>query len=164
MFVILDNKETLWLSIGEKELREYVDFFRKEMNMNTAAIAGVLGNLQYESGFNPNKIGDFGYAYGLCQWRGARLDAMVEFCYENGLNPITSEGQLYYLKHEFENSYRFAADYVCDTIDNLDGAILAAEFFCRLYEVPADPDQVLPERQKLITELIYPLLTEWEEN
>ena len=31
VYVTLDNGQTLWLSIGESELREYVDFFRNEM-------------------------------------------------------------------------------------------------------------------------------------
>ena len=164
VFVILNNRETLYLSIGEKELREYVEFFRTEMDMNNAAIAGVLANLQFESGFDPNRIGDYGAAYGLCQWRGARLDAMVKFCDENGLNPVTMEGQLRFIKEEFENSHKYAGELVRDTKDTLKGALLATQNFCYYYEVPADPDQILPDREKLVKELLYPLLCEWENN
>ena len=162
VFTVLKNGETLYLSIGEKDLRIFVDFFRKEMNMNSAAIAGILANLQFESQFDPNKIGDYGYAYGLCQWRGPRLDAMMEFCEEKGLNPITVEGQLCFLKEEFENSHRYAGNLVCDTPDTLQGALRAVQNFCFYYEVPSDPDQVLPDRERIAKELIYPLLVEWE--
>lgn len=162
IFAILKNGETIYLSIGEKELLQYFNFFRKEMNMNSAAMAGVLANLQCESEFDPNKIGDYGYAYGLCQWRGPRLDAMLKFCEENDLNPITIEGQLYFLKQEFESSHKYAGNLVCDTPDTLQGALQATRYFCCYYEVPSDPDKVLPDREKIAKELLYPLLLEWE--
>ncbi len=162
VYTVLKNGETIYLSIGEKELREFVDFFRNEMGLNSAAVAGILANLQYESEFDPNKIGDYGYAYGLCQWRGPRLDAMMKFCDEKGLNPVTIEGQLNFLKEEFENSHKYAGDLVIDTPDTLQGALQATQFFCCYYEVPSDPDKVLPDREKIAKELIYPLLVEWE--
>ena len=162
VYVTLDTGETLYLSIGESELREYVDFFRNEMNFSDAAIAGVLSNLQCESGFNVEKIGDMGAAYGLCQWRGARLDAMVNYCNENDLNPIKKEGQLAFLKHDLEENYIYPYDLLRYCEDNEAHAQMAVYFFCAYYEAPADPDSECVERVKICKELIYPTLKEWE--
>lgn len=164
VYVILNGRETLWLSIGKAELREYVNFFRNEMNMNSAAIAGVLANIQCESGFDPNMIGDYGNSYGLCQWRETRLDALVEFCDREGLSPITAEGQLRFIQEEFNNYYKFIGDVVLNIDDSAEGAYWCAHYFCYHYEAPADPDLAKQDRQKIAKELLYPLLVEWENN
>ncbi len=162
VYVTLDNGQTLWLSIGESELREYVDFFRNEMYFSDAAIAGILANLQCESGFNVEKIGDFGAAYGLCQWRGTRLDAMVEYCNSQNLNPIKREGQLQFLKHDLQENYVYPYDLLRYCEDNESHAVMAVYFFCAYYEAPSDPDSEVVEREQLCKELIYPLLKDWE--
>jgi len=42
--------------------------FFKAKGYSDAAVAGILANIQHESGFNVNAVGDSGHAYGLCQW------------------------------------------------------------------------------------------------
>ena len=68
MFDIIDGR-TIYLSITEEEFIEIAEFLRAGLSVNDAALAGILANLQGESGFNPHKIGDGGEAYGICQWR-----------------------------------------------------------------------------------------------
>ena len=99
MFDIIDGR-TIYLSITEEEFIEISEFLRAGLGINDAALAGVLANLQGESGFNPNKIGDGGAAYGICQWQGPRLDQMVKYCEGNGLNPVSREGQLSFLVYD----------------------------------------------------------------
>ena len=96
---------TYWLSLDEETLTEYADLLTEELELPTSAVAGVLANLQVESAFNSKKVGDDGFAYGLCQWRGPRLDAMVEYCDENDLNPIDLKSQLSYLIHDLKENY-----------------------------------------------------------
>jgi hypothetical protein len=159
LFVIVDG-ETIWLSITEEELFELADYLREELGLNDAAIAGVLANLQEESGFDPNKIGDMGAAYGICQWRGARLDQMVQYCDEQDLNPIKLEGQLAFLVHDLKENYIYPYDLLLASPDTEQGALQATYDFCAYYEVPSDPSQESEERERLTKLLIYPTLND----
>ena len=123
-------------------------------------MAGVLANLQVESAFNSKKVGDDGFAYGLCQWRGPRLDAMVEYCDENDLNPIDLKSQLSYLIHDLKENYIYAHDLLLTCLNTEDGAVQAAFFFCSQYEAPSNAEEVSPERELLAKNLIFPLLQE----
>ena len=162
MFDIIDG-QTIMISITEEEFIEYADFLRDALNLNDAAIAGVLANIQGESGFNPNKVGDSGSAYGICQWHGPRLDQMVKYCEDNDLNPITKEGQLEFLVHDLKDNYIYAYDLIrlCD--DTEQGALQATYYFCAYYEVPSDPEEESADREELTKLLLYPRLNELSE-
>ena len=162
MFDIIDGR-TIMLSITEEEFMEYAEFLRRELNLNDASLAGILSNIQGESGFNPNKVGDMGNAYGLCQWRGPRLDQMIRFCEENDLNPVTKEGQLRFLVHDLKEVYIYAYDLIRLCNDSEEGARQATFYFCAYYEVPSDPEKESAAREELTELLIYPRLTELNE-
>ena len=98
------------------------------------------------------------------QWRGPRLDAMVQFCDENGLNPVTWEGQLSYLIYDLEYNYIYCYD-LLRLSDEGETAAAENTFNIVLYYLaPSDPEEVSKERERLAVDLIYPLLCEWEEN
>ena len=162
MFDIIDG-ETIMLSITEEEFIEYADFLRRELNLNDAALAGVLSNLQGESSFNPKKVGDMGSAYGLCQWRGERLNQMIAYCEEHDLNPILRDSQLQFLAYDLQYNYIYAYDLVRMCPDSEDGALQATFYFCAYYEVPADPETESVERERLTKLLIFPRLKELSE-
>ena len=159
MFDIIDGR-TIFLSITEEEFIEIAGILRDGLDVNDAALAGVLGNLQGESGFDPHKVGDDGGAFGICQWRGARLDQMVEYCEENDLNPVSLEGQLSFLIHDLVNNYVYAYDQIRHCEDSESGALQATYNFCAYYEVPADPEAESAEREEWTKLLIYPKLNE----
>lgn len=154
----IDNGEIIWLSITEEKLIELAEYFRSELNLNDAAISGVLANLQEESGFNPNKTGDDGDAYGICQWRGARLKQMIEYCESLNLNPITLEAQMAFLVHDLKENYIYPYDLLLASTNSEAGALQATYDFCAYYEVPADPSQESEKREHLTKLLIYPTL------
>ena len=162
MFDIIDGR-TIMISITEEEFIEYAAFLREALNLNDASIAGILANIQGESGFNPKKVGDSGNAYGICQWRGPRLDQMVQYCKENGLNPITKEGQLQFLAHDLRDNYIYAYDLIRLCEDSEQGALQATYYFCAYYEVPADPEEESAGREELTKLLLYPRLNELSE-
>ncbi len=162
MFDIIDG-QLIRLSITEEEFIEISEFLREELNVNDAALAGVLANIEGESGFNPNKVGDMGDAYGICQWHGPRLDQMVEYCKENGLNPVSLEGQLRFLAYDLKEVYILAYDSIRLCEDSEAGAVRAAYFFCAYYEVPANPEEESAAREELTKLLIYPKLNELSE-
>ena len=160
----IDNGETVWLSITEEKLMEFADYFRRELALNDAAISGILANLQEESGFNPNKIGDLGAAYGICQWRGDRLNQMVKYCEAQKLNPVSMEGQLAFLVYDLKENYIYPYDLLRCSPDSEQGALQATYDFCAYYEVPSDPSQESQERERLTRLLIYPTLSENRKN
>ncbi len=159
MFDIIDGR-TIYLSITEEEFIDIAEFLREGLGVNDAALAGVLANLQGESGFNPHKIGDGGGAYGICQWQGPRLNQMVEYCEKNAFNPVSLEGQLSFLIYDLINNYIYAYDQIRLCEDSENGALQATYNFCAYYEVPADPGAESVEREEWTKLLIYPKLNE----
>ena len=73
-------------------------FLRQNLGMSEAAAAGIMGNMQAESGCNPNRSQTKGSAYGLCQWDGGRKTKLLQ---------IPNHDQLYvqlqYLSDELGN-------------------------------------------------------------
>ena len=157
VFTICDG-EVYWMSLTEDELAEYALYLMSNLDINAAAAAGILVNIQFESGFDPNKLGDDGAAYGICQWRGDRLDQMVEFCDEYGYDPISMEGQLAFLVYDLQENYIYPYDLVRLVSDTPDGATDAAFYFCAYYEVPSDPDEESADRLEYCDILFYPAL------
>lgn len=96
---------------------------------STAQAAGIVGNLQQESGLNPEAVGDGGKAFGLAQWRDERLDALKEFAAANGLDYKTSEAQLQFINYELKNSERAAGSALgsATTVDEATDAFLGFE-------------------------------------
>ena len=82
-----------------------------------AQIAGVLGNFQLESGFNPriNEGGAVGSprgvgGYGLGQWTGDRQTALVNFAKGRKADPGNTGIQADFLLHELGGSEKAAAE------------------------------------------------------
>lgn len=82
-----------------------------------AQIAGVLGNFQLESGFNPriNEGGAVGKprgigGYGLGQWTGTRQDDLINFAKGRKTDPGSTNLQADFLLHELGGSEKAAAD------------------------------------------------------
>lgn len=79
------------------------------IGLSRGQIAGVLGNFQLESGFNPrvNEGGKVGGplgvgGYGLAQWTGGRQKALVDFAKKRGIDPGTPEAQADFLVYELQ--------------------------------------------------------------
>ena len=151
------------MSLTEEELWEYSEYLKRELDINTAAAAGILVNIQFESGFDPEKEGDGGDAYGICQWRGERKRQMVKFCLDNDFSPSSMDGQLAFLVHDLKENYIYPYDLVRLVPNSWEGAMDAAYNFCAYYEVPADPDAESADRVELCDVLYYPALVDLEE-
>lgn len=162
MFDIIDGR-TIYLSITEEEFIEIAGILREGLGVNDAALAGIMGNLQGESGFNPHKVGDDGGAFGICQWRGARLDQMVQYCEEHDLNPVSRDGQLSFLIYDLVNNYVYAYDQIRLCEDSERGALQATYNFCAYYEVPSNPEEESVEREEWTKLLVFPKLNELSE-
>lgn len=97
------------------------------LGLTRAQIAGVLGNFQLESGFNPrvNEGGKVGApmgvgGFGLAQWTGGRQKALVDYSKKKGLDPGSVEAQADFLAYELQGPEKRA-------FESLKGAVSPEE-------------------------------------
>lgn len=103
--------------------------------------AGIVGNLQAESGanLNPNAIreNDAGpglHSHGIAQWNRGRWAGLQSFAQNKGKPWNDFQTQLEYVQHELNTSHRRVADQLRNTRD----AAAAANLINQQYEVSAD--------------------------
>jgi len=99
----------------------------QNLGLTRAQIAGVLGNFQLESGFNPriNEGGKVGSpagvgGFGLAQWTGGRQKALLDFSKNKGLDPGSVEAQADFLAYELQGPEKRA-------FESLKGAVSPEE-------------------------------------
>ncbi len=146
-------------SANEQEIYNYL---RYEFGLNQAAAVGVLANINAESGYRQNALGDKqnGYytSFGLCQWHNARWESLISYCDSIGEDWQSVHGQMKYLQYELENVSRFKK--VIETLrtveNNEQGAYEAAYMFCYRFEVPANREQKSDSRGKVARDRFWP--------
>lgn len=91
----------------------------KQAGYSNANIAGILGNFQLESGFNPrvNEGGVVGApagkgGYGFGQWTGGRQTNLIDFARQRKKDPGDPNLQADFLLHELGGPEKSAADYL----------------------------------------------------
>ena len=88
----------------------------RQEGYTNAQIAGVLGNFQQESGFNP-RINEGGFVgtprgrggFGLGQWTGGRQSSLVNFAKQRKMDPGDPGLQADFLVHELTGPEKAAA-------------------------------------------------------
>ena len=115
--------------------------YLSQQGFNDAAICGILANIQHESGFNPNALGDGGTSYGICQWHNSRWDRLKSYCSQNGLDSTTIDGQLSYLVWELQNNYPSVYETIKNVPNTEQGAYDAAYEWTVHFEIPANKEQ-----------------------
>jgi len=116
-----------------------IDFFVGK-GLSREQAAGIAGNIQAESAFNPEAVGDSGKAFGLAQWRDGRRDNLNSWTEDNGYDVNSVDGQLEFLWWELNNSERNALTKLKQTDTPSDAAYAFAKFYER-------PTVINPERQ-----------------
>lgn len=81
-------------------VRQYFDFLTSRGGFSPIAAAGILGNIEQESGFDPGRINADEGAVGLAQWRQGRRGAMQDHVARSGLPPALA--QLDFLAREVD--------------------------------------------------------------
>ena len=105
--------------------------------LNAAAACGILANIRGESGGNPNLVGtaDAYGSIGICQWTFGRKTALLNFVNGNWRNNLS--GQLDFLWHELNGSYRNSVLVPLQNEPNTEaGARDAAYVFVSKFEIP----------------------------
>lgn len=78
------------------------NYFRSQ-GYSDAAIAGILGNGQQESGLNPKAGENSGPAHGMWQWESGRFEALKKAASKAGVKWTDPDIQIKYLASELEN-------------------------------------------------------------
>ena len=105
--------------------------------LNAAAACGILANIRGESGGNPNLVGtaDAYGSIGICQWTFGRKTALLNFVNGNWRDNLS--GQLDFLWHELNGSYRNSVLIPLQNEPNTEaGARDAAFVFVSKFEIP----------------------------
>lgn len=108
----------------------------KTYGYNTAASAGILANLNQESGFNPTAKS--GPSIGLCQWLGGRKNNLYSFARKKGLSAYSIDGQVAFLDYELRTSYSSLYNELHSVANTASGAYQSAYNFCYKFERPAN--------------------------
>lgn len=136
------------VNVTQNMLNSYT--FLKSKGLSNAGAVAILANIQRESGFNTAAIGDHGTSGGLCQWHDTQPNAgrftnMKNFCGAQWANNLS--GQLNFLIHELQTGYKSVWSHLMSVPNSLAGAKSGADYFVRVFEVPADVDNESKTRQ-----------------
>lgn len=167
---ILDGlQDTTDLGSMDGTPRVIVEYFQSK-GLNAAAGIGIIANIKHESGFRTDVI-EYGYTLanggvGLCQWTNyprssstGRRTNMINMVGSNWRNNLT--GQLDYLWYELTTSYTGVLSHLKSVPNSRQGAMSAADYFVRKFEVPANVDAQSKIRQQSASEFwdkIVPVL------
>lgn len=131
----------------EKNAWEIWQFF-KSKNWSEEAIAGMLGNIQSESGIIADRHEESGGGgYGLTQW--TPMSKLVDWCKEKGLDYKTIKAQCERIQWEMENNAQWFPNgsrpdltfLSFKEFTELKDITKAAESFIAFYEHPKHPNQ-----------------------
>ena len=121
--------------------RQVYQYLTEQMGLPSSSACGILANIEKESTFNPNAVGDNGTSYGLCQWHAGRYTALKTFCRAKELDYQTVKGQLAYLRYELESTYAGLLAELKVQQNDADGAYRAAYLWCVEFERPVNMEQ-----------------------
>jgi len=100
-----------------------------------AQAAGIVGNLQAESGVDSNRAQDGGGpGYGLAQWEGPRQADFAKWA-GHDIHQSTFKEQLEFIQHELTTTESGAGN----ALKGATTASQAAQIFCNRYERPGTP-------------------------
>lgn len=119
--------------------------FLKANGYSDAAAAGIMGNIQAESGFRPDAIeASTGEGHGLCQWSFGRKTNLFSYAAKKGKKWSDIDVQLDFLMTELNNGYRFFSS---KEFKKTTDCKWAADQFVRKFERPANVDATSLVRQ-----------------
>lgn len=121
---------------SDKQTNADIDFY-KSKGWTAAQAAGIVANIQAESGGDPgafNPAGGGQGAFGLGQWRGPRIDALKAFAASRGKNYTDRQTQLEFYDHELRNGQGGAQLSGASTAQDASAAVL------KYFERPAPQD------------------------
>ncbi len=112
--------------------KEAMDYFVGQ-GWTRAQAAGIVANLQAESGFKADAVGDGGRAYGIAQWHPDRQANFQKFT-GHSIKGSSFEEQLKFVQHELTHTESAAGNRLKSATSARDAGAAVS----RYYERPAD--------------------------
>lgn len=122
--------------------QQAMDYFMSQ-GWTREQAAGIVANLEAESGFDHSIVGDGGKAFGIAQWHPDR-QANFRRAFGKDIKDSTYAEQLAFVQWELTNTEKGAGDALRAT----QGSGQAASAISRLYERPADADGEAAKRAR----------------
>lgn len=119
-----DNEEKIW------------NYLVGTMGFTAIQAAGIMGNIQRESGFSTTALNSDSGAYGIIQWYAGRKTGLQNYAAEQGKDVSDLGVQLGYMKIELEQSYAQSVLEPLKAATTLEEATL---IWLERYEVPCTP-------------------------
>ncbi|WP_027793947.1 phage tail tip lysozyme [Paraburkholderia acidipaludis] len=142
------NSGTLPTNLTGNFAQDLTQDLESRYGLNSTQVAGVLGNLQQESGLQTdiNQGGATGgpssnfadnneNGWGVAQWGGQRKAAEISYAQQNGVNSGSEQAQIGFINQELDTDYS-------NTVTDLKGATTtgqAAQIWDQDYEQASDP-------------------------
>lgn len=123
-----------------KGVQQQVKSYLTQKGLSKNAIAGIMGNIEHESSFNPGIYGDQNKAFGLFQHHAQRKDNLLNFLQKRKLDKTSIEGQIDFALSEYPS-----------LINKLNKAVSpqqAADIWVREFEKPANVEKQSKLRQR----------------
>jgi hypothetical protein len=117
-----------------------VKAYLTQKGLSRNAIAGIMGNIEHESSFNPGIGGDQGTSFGLFQHHAKRKDNLLSYLKKRNLDKTSIEGQIDFALSEYPQ-----------LIQKLNKAVSpqqAADIWVREFEKPANVEKQSKLRQR----------------
>lgn len=116
-----------------------------DLGWSEAQATGIAANIQAESNFNAEAVGDGGKAYGIAQWHPDR-QAQFEVAFGKPIKGSTLEEQVAFIDYEMRHgNERRAGQKLMET----DDAAQAARIVSKFYERPFDKEGQAAKRAQL---------------
>ena len=112
----------------------------KSNGMPDNGVAAVMTNMNHESGFRTEVLGDNGTSYGLCQWHNSRYDNLRN-SFPDSYNTVGS--QIEFLMYELKNSFSYVYN---GLYDGTSSAYDLTYDFCYHFEVPSNKETKCKDR------------------
>lgn len=144
-------------TVGATNEETFINFCVEVLGFTLAAACGAAANVKRESDFKTGALGDGGTSYGICQWHNTRNTNLQNWCKANGKDYTVLDGQLWYMKHELETSYKTSVlDYLLSVPNTAQGAYDAGYRWCLKYEIPANTVKTSETRGVLARDTYWP--------
>ena len=118
-----DNEQKFWNYLAKKGLTDI-------------QIAGIMGNVKQESGFDPNALNSSSGAYGIVQWYAGRKTSFESYASSVGKPKNDLNTQLNYMWKELNEGYKTS---VLDPIMASDDIAEVTRIWLEKFEIPCTP-------------------------
>lgn len=111
-----------------------------QKGLSPNAVAGIMGNIEHESSFNPGISGDQGTSFGLFQHHAARKNNLLSYLKKRNLPSTNIEGQIDFALSEYPQLVK--------KLNKATSPQQAADIWIREFERPANVEKQSKLRQK----------------